>query len=50
LSAFCLTRGASERQNRRLASHVVIATNAFRRHRQPHPVGQALFHRLILGG
>ena len=50
LSAFGLTRDASGRQNRRLASHVVIAANAFRHHRQPHAVEQALFHWQILGG
>jgi hypothetical protein len=48
LSAFGLTRGAKERQNRRLASHVVIAMNTFRRHDQPHRLEQALFYRQAL--
>jgi hypothetical protein len=43
-----LTRGAKERQNRRLASHVVIAMNTFRRHDQPHRLEQALFYRQAL--
>ena len=49
LSTYRLTRGVSGRQNRRLASHVVVAAIEFRRHRQPHPVEQALFHQPILG-
>ena len=50
LPAFSLTRDARGRQNRCLASHVVIAVNAFRHHRQPHAVEQGLFHWHILGG